>query len=322
MEDAFGLPRYGIKTGRNEAFYIDLATRDALIAADPRSAELLKPLAVGDDCDRWVIETRQRWLIYTPKSSINIDDYPAISGYLSNYRASLEKRATKQKWFELQQSQSRYIDEFDSPKIIYPEMSQGQKFSVAIGPLYTNNKAFYIPREDYELLGFLNSRLCWFFLGGVASPLRGGVWRLELREEYIRQIPVPKAVIVGASGLGPPAVAATEAANERLEQQHQFRRRIPDLCPEGVQRRLNTALREWWLLPDFAAFRKAIKAHYKVNLPPTLANDWEDFFTERKAEVDRLTAEVAAAEAEINQRVYAFFDLTADEIALLEVSIR
>lgn len=44
---------YGIKTGLNEAFVINQATRDALIAADPRSAEVIKPWLRGRDIKRW-----------------------------------------------------------------------------------------------------------------------------------------------------------------------------------------------------------------------------------------------------------------------------
>ncbi len=40
---------YGIKTGFNEAFYIDEATRELLIAADPKSTELIKPMVRGRD---------------------------------------------------------------------------------------------------------------------------------------------------------------------------------------------------------------------------------------------------------------------------------
>ena len=322
LEDVFGLPKYGVKTGKNEAFYVDAETRDALIADDPRSEELLVPLAVGDDCYRWAVERNQRWLIYIPKNAVNIDDYKAVKSHLLKYKTSLEKRSTKQRWFELQQSQSRYIDEFASTKIVYPEMSQGQKFSIVRGSLFINNKAFYIPREDFELLGFLNSQVCWFFLGGIASPLRGGVWRLELRDEYIRQIPVPQSVISGESGLAPLAIAATEAANRRREEQRQFRRRIPDLCPEGQQTKLNNKLHAWWLLEDFPSFRKAVKAHYRGDIPPRLANEWEDFFTEKRNAVERCAANIAAAEAEINQRVYEFFDLTPDEIRRVEAAIR
>ena len=44
---------YGIKTGFNEAFLIDTATRDRLVAADPASAEIIKPYLRVQDVQRW-----------------------------------------------------------------------------------------------------------------------------------------------------------------------------------------------------------------------------------------------------------------------------
>ncbi|PJF27001.1 MAG: hypothetical protein CUN52_15110, partial [Phototrophicales bacterium] len=44
---------YGIKTGYNEAFVIDEATRNKLIAQDPRSAEVIKPFLTGRDIKRY-----------------------------------------------------------------------------------------------------------------------------------------------------------------------------------------------------------------------------------------------------------------------------
>ena len=44
---------YGIKTGLNEAFVIDQAKRDELVAADPRSADLIKRWLRGRDIKRW-----------------------------------------------------------------------------------------------------------------------------------------------------------------------------------------------------------------------------------------------------------------------------
>ncbi len=43
---------YGIKTGLNEAFVIDGATRERLIAEDGKSAELIKPFLAGRDMKR------------------------------------------------------------------------------------------------------------------------------------------------------------------------------------------------------------------------------------------------------------------------------
>ncbi|MHB8679884.1 MAG: Eco57I restriction-modification methylase domain-containing protein, partial [Rudaea sp.] len=47
LKNVYGSPLYGIKTGLNEAFVVDRATRDDLIRRDPRSADLLKPFLVG-----------------------------------------------------------------------------------------------------------------------------------------------------------------------------------------------------------------------------------------------------------------------------------
>ncbi len=40
---------YGIKTGFNQAFVVDRATRDRLVAEHPSSAEVLKPFLRGRD---------------------------------------------------------------------------------------------------------------------------------------------------------------------------------------------------------------------------------------------------------------------------------
>jgi hypothetical protein len=45
---------------------------------------------------------------------------------------------------------------------------------------------------------------------------------------------------------------------------------------------------------------------------------WEDWLTRDRAEIARLSAEIATAEARIDSIVYNLFDLTPDEIALLE----
>lgn len=58
---------YGIKTGLNEAFVIDAATRERLIAEDPSSAELIKPFLVGKDIKRYQPLISDAFLIFIPK---------------------------------------------------------------------------------------------------------------------------------------------------------------------------------------------------------------------------------------------------------------
>ena len=52
-EGAFAKTYYGVKTGYNDAFIIDRATRDRLLAEDARSAEIIQPFLRGTDIKRW-----------------------------------------------------------------------------------------------------------------------------------------------------------------------------------------------------------------------------------------------------------------------------
>jgi hypothetical protein len=97
-------------------------------------------------------------------------------------------------------------------------------------------------------------------------------------------------------------------------------RRIPDLCPSDRKPKLTERLKDWWKL-DFKSFQAEIKKAFKADIPLKLRNEWENYLREEGAKVRRLTAEIEQAEREIDAIVYKLFDLTPDEIALLENSL-
>jgi hypothetical protein len=114
------------------------------------------------------------------------------------------------------------------------------------------------------------------------------------------------------------ARAAQKNAQARFTLQTALTRRIPDLCPPGRDPKLTTRLQEWWTLPDFGAFRAEVKKVFKADIPLAERSAWEDWITRDRAEIARLSAEITKAEAQIDSIVYGLFDLTPDEIALLE----
>ena len=57
----------GILTGLNEAFVIDSETRERLIAADPRSTEVIVPFLLGREIKRYQTPIYQWYLIRIPK---------------------------------------------------------------------------------------------------------------------------------------------------------------------------------------------------------------------------------------------------------------
>ena len=108
---------------------------------------------------------------------------------------------------------------------------------------------------------------------------------------------------------------------KRYEIQQALTRRIPDLAAPNIEPKLTNKLKSWWEFPDFAAFRKEVKKCLKADIPLSERSEWEDWIARDKAEIARLTAEIRANEHHINALVYELFDLTEDEISLLEANI-
>jgi phage tail protein X len=316
LKDVYGAPCRGVVTGLNGAFVIDSATKENLCAQDPKSADLLKPFLEGKDLKRWRAEPRGLWLIYIPKNRIEIDDYPAIRDWLLPFKAALEARATKQEWFELQQAQEAYAPHFAAPKISYPHFNDMRNFLFEPLGAFSNDKSYLIPSDDKALLGLLNSRVLWFMLSSMSPPVRGGFH--ELRVQYVEKLPIPTWKDSARAELAGASEQASKAAQERLTLQTALTRRIPDLCPPGRNPKLTTRLQEWWTLPDFAAFRAEVKKVFKADIPLAERSAWEDWITRDRAEIARLSAEITKAEAQIDSIVYGLFDLTPDEITLLE----
>jgi TaqI-like C-terminal specificity domain/Eco57I restriction-modification methylase len=181
---------YGVKTGFNRAFVIDSETRSKLIFKNPVSEDIIKPLVVGDDVRKWHIKNKERYLLYM-YHGINTKELDSVLDYLKPYRQKLEKRATKQEWYELQQPQLRYSNSFCQPKIIYPVMAQTSRFTFDTNDLFINDKVFVIPVNDLFLLGVLNSMYVWKYLTNACSELLGK--SMELRGIYMNKVPIPQA---------------------------------------------------------------------------------------------------------------------------------
>ena len=320
LKEVYGSPLYGIKTGLNDAFIVNRATHDALVRDDPKSADLLKPFLVGEDLQKWRIESEDRWIIYIPKNSVNVDEYPAIRDHLTAFRKELEGRATKQAWFELQQAQADYVTDFAGRKLLYPEISQGAKFAIDESGYFPLNKLFYINSDSFGLSAFLNSTLNWAYLFGICSPLRGGQWRLELRAQYVETIPIPDGLVANADLVRLGRVCQTAASERHSLSRSVGHEILRDLAPGGLTSKLPGVLRDWPSL-DFAAFRSAVKKHFKRDIPQAERNDWEAKLIAGAKRVAELTAEIRAAEREIDQIVHHLFDLTPDEVALIEASV-
>jgi Eco57I restriction-modification methylase/TaqI-like C-terminal specificity domain len=334
LKEVYGSPYRGVLTGLNEAFVIDRATRDKLIADDPKSEELLKPWLEGKDLKRWRAEPRDIYVIFA-RRGVDIEKYPAVFTYLEQFRERLEPKPkqwqpTEQmkewrgrkpgsyKWYELQDSID-YFKEFEKPKIIYNRFLSEPRFYLDTSGGLINDAPYFIPCNDYRLAALLNSNVFWYTIASRATTLSGGYF--QLHAQYVETFIIPEFTEPFSGKLANCAMNCQSIAAERIVNETDFSRRIPDLCPLEREAKLSTKLQDWSMLDDFAAFRAEVKKCFKADIPLKERSGWEDMFASGKALIEKLSAEIKKNEDEINAIVYRLFELTADEIVLLETSI-
>ncbi|HEY9811142.1 MAG TPA: DNA methyltransferase [Halomicronema sp.] len=183
LKDFAGVKPYrGIVTGFNEAFCIDEATKNSLVKADPKCAEIIKPFLRGQDIKRWHLEVQNVWMIYV-KWDCKIENYFSVLSWLETHKKDLEKRPEVVKgrfpWYALSRYASDYWQMFEQPKIIYQVIQTLPQYALDKSGAYGNDKTFILPTTDLCLLGWLNSPLIWWYshrvfttmLGGAISPM-------------------------------------------------------------------------------------------------------------------------------------------------------
>ncbi len=188
----------GILTGLNEAFVIDTSTRDQLIAEDAKNEELIKPFLLGKDVKRHQSLSSDNYLILIPKGWTNKqvkenawkwlkNNYPAITSYIEPFAKKAQKRCDKgDYWWELRAC--GYYEEFEKPKIIYPNICKKPEFTFDENGLYTNQKCFIISIDDKYLLGILNSSVTFFLFTAILPKLRGDFY--EPSYVYLKKFPI------------------------------------------------------------------------------------------------------------------------------------
>lgn len=80
--------------------------------------------------------------------------------------------------------------------------------------------------------------------------------------------------------------------------------------------KLSTKLQEWYLL-DFLDFIKELK-RLKVKLSLSQESEWEEYFLEEKSKAIAVDSEIKNTDKEIDSMVYRLYDLTDEEIKIIE----
>ncbi|EPX9050599.1 class I SAM-dependent DNA methyltransferase [Campylobacter coli] len=205
LKEWYGLNiNYGIKTGLNEAFIITTEKRNEILAnckdeaEKERTAKLIRKMLRGRNIKRYSYEWAGLWVIGTfPSLKINIEQYPALKQYLSQFLPRIEqsgekgcRKKTSNKWFETQDNIA-YYEEFEKEKIVWAEMTKEACFVYDNSNFFTNQTCYFFTHCDYKyLLAILNSRLIVYYMQYISSHLGQGAFRWI--RQYIEKLPIPK----------------------------------------------------------------------------------------------------------------------------------
>ncbi|MGN6672048.1 MAG: hypothetical protein ACTHMA_02030, partial [Thermomicrobiales bacterium] len=144
--------------------------------------------------------------------------------------------------------------------------------------------------------------------------------RYQQKAQFISRLPIPDAPDAEREAIGALARQLTTEARARYDLHTHTRRRISaDLGAPG--KALNQKLTAWWEL-DFAAFRAELRKVFKRDIAVKERDEWEAWLAAQRAAHAQHTAAIVRLETELNARVYALYDLTAEEIRVIEASTK
>ena len=373
----------GVLTGYNEAFIIDTATRDRILAdcddtdksrksfpttattppqtpparggafsASPshkefslscspslaegargwvnltekeRTAQIIKPILRGRDIKRYSYEWAGLWLIFlswhfpntqNPKSmDENEKDlaqlYPSLYRHLLKHKDNLSKRnkaetGIRYEWYCMQRYGANYYEDFEKEKIVYPNMNKEFLACYDTHRFYTNQKCFIVTSKSENLkylTGIFNSKANFWYFRQIGATL--GANGYEMSKIFVEKLPIPKI----------------NAKNQKIVDD------IVNLVDKILQSKAQgkdsttppypNATMPCHTTPHFCHTERSEvsqKQKRDSSLASSLKND-RDFSHSTNAQNDKIINDL---ESQIDDLVYQLYDLTHDEIQIIE----
>lgn len=183
----------GISTGGDKVFRVS----NELVEEQNFEKEIVKPVLVGGDIDKYCLNYKNQSLIYTNRS-IDIGNYINIKKYLFSHKDRLDRRSETRAgslpWYSL--GRQRYPLLFEEDKIILRQTSDSIKATLDTNKYYVLNSILVFKNKSTEftyplILASLNSSVNAFLYSKFSQE--GGRTFAEVKPNNVRKLFVPKA---------------------------------------------------------------------------------------------------------------------------------
>lgn len=195
----------GILTGYNKAFIVtsqqknDILLKCSSESEKERTEQLFVPILRGKDVKKqytwaglWLINTHNG--IRGKKERIHIENYPTVKSFLDMFWDKISKRSDKGDTpYNLRNC--AYLDDFEKPKVIYPETTQGAYFVYDENGMYLDKTCFMLISENARYLQMtLSSKLFEFAYKRIFSSIELGASAYQYNKHALLKLPVCKPI--------------------------------------------------------------------------------------------------------------------------------
>ena len=185
----------GISTGGDNVFKIN----QDIINSYHIENQILFPVIVGSNIDRYVIKNTNEYIIYTNRD-MDIEDYPNTKEYLLLFIDKLKNRSESKKgilpWFSL--NRNRYQKLFEEPKIIMRQTSDSIRCVYDDSSFYVLDSILVFKKSTdqycYKYIAtVLNSNLIDYLYKNLTQE--EGRTFAQVKPINVRKLYIPKATI-------------------------------------------------------------------------------------------------------------------------------
>ena len=171
-----------------------------------------------------------------------------------------------------------------------------------------------LKQENFNIkyiLSLLNSKFIKFIYENLINE--SGKIFAQVKIIYIDELPIKNIPLEKQQPFIEKADKMLSLNKELQDLSQKFQRM---LLRKFELEKLSTKLQEWYLL-DFSDFIKELK-RLKVKLSLSQESEWEEYFLEEKSKAIAVDSEIKNTDKEIDSMVYRLYDLTDEEIKIIE----
>lgn len=283
-----------------------------ILELSEKENELIKPFFTSSEINRFYTNPKNKsWIIYTNsnfKNQDSMNDYPKLKSHLDFFGKAI---TSDNKPYGLHRARDEYF--FKGEKIVSLRKCVGKPcFSYSSFDCYVPAMYYVIKTDRWNmkfLTSLLNSKLVEFWLKNKGK-MQGDNFQID--KAPLLEIPIPNISLEFQKELA-------DLADIMIDLNAQFAKLTNNfwtlLKANYNVEKIPSALSEFYKL-DFKEFLKISK----IKVPLSEQGEVLEFFESFKAKCAELNSQLKATDERINTAVYKLYNLSDDEIKVVENS--